>query len=84
MTWEWAFVLSVAIVCVTIAGLYKYPKPNNSEIESINSRVDSMIKLVDLRFSDLEKSHESITKTAEETKKLLSQANLAVGLGRRG
>lgn len=73
MTWEWVALISVIALCGTFFGVLKIslkPKPdqNATSLQDIKSRL-----------SQIETDYAAIHQLAEQTKKLLSEANLVKG-----
>lgn len=71
MTWEWAFLLSVACVCASRVYLLRPPKAQTVLPELIN---------LQSQLNEIKEDHLLVHKMAEETKKLLSNQNMALGL----
>ncbi len=73
MTWEWVALISVLVLCATIL-ILKNPKNATCEGD-----IESRLAQIDSRLSQIEKEHATIHQLAGDTKKLLSEANLAKG-----
>lgn len=103
MTIEWALLLSVVVVCLTVLVLFKQPDikkeiadlkteftdkmlaldssfgANIARHDDTIIKTEARIRTIFDQISKIQADHESVAKTAEETKKLLSQGNLAMG-----
>lgn len=77
MTWEWAFLLAVISVCVSYI-LVMRPQTYDQSEETI--RIWKVLDEMGVRLQKIENENESLHKLADETKKLLSQQNLAQSL----
>lgn len=75
MTWELVTLLSVVFICITTAVCFD----RYSEVEIIEPQEIDLTPLKD-EIAKIKADHESVHKLVEETKKLLSQQNLAQGL----
>lgn len=78
MTWEWACILCIFLICATtivciVATKLETSVENTVDLSPLQAEIDK-----------IKADHELVAKTAEESKKLLSQANLAVGFTPRG
>lgn len=74
MSWEWVALICALLTSVTILGLKKAPPVKDDS-------GDEWVE-VQLQINKLVGDHAEIRKLAEETKKLLSQANLAKSMRR--
>ena len=79
MTWEWVFLITASMLVgagVTIYWLeYGLKKSKDVEVKDLRLALE---KVIDVQ-NKITKDMSDISATAEETKKLLSQTNLAVG-----
>jgi hypothetical protein len=88
MTWEWvtiivsfqAFAIFLGLIAWTHIESKKIASPSIDTLEALKqmqSTLDEQLQVVDKIKAD----HERIERLAEETKKMLSTANLARGIG---
>lgn len=85
MSWEIVTLVSVLIVCGTLVIALtllferedEVPKVTKAEFELLKSELITLKVNSDAWFESAKADHETIHKMAEETKKLLSQQNLA-------
>lgn len=73
MTWEWVVFLSVLMVCGSAIFVYL-----SSKEEKEPPKLEEIID-IQKQINELAASQEACIKIAEESKKLLSQNNLAIG-----
>jgi len=83
MTWEIATFLSVCVVSLTVFAEMVFKGTleanRNAEIKELQSQMNKLANQV----HDVVVDHGTIVKMAEDTKKLLSNSNLAMGLSPR-
>lgn len=86
MTWEWVTLIGTVIVCGSVlAGAWLYlPQRLDQEVNKKLSSVFDDIRTMNTRIKVLEENQVTMLKVADETKKMLSQANLASSLGTMG
>lgn len=71
MSWEIAVVICVTLICGTILVLHE--KPVEKSDDFLKDRLSDLL----VRLHSIEEQHQAILKTHEDTKTLLSKANIA-------
>lgn len=75
MTWEWALIITVPVVCVSVVfSIYMLTHKNDPS--------EDVVRLEN-QLLDIKGEFEDIRRLGEETQKMLSQAHLARSLGGR-
>jgi hypothetical protein len=84
MTWELVALLGITFICATIIVSIAILKNYGFEYEHNQDTETKLKEIEELRdlIHKVQVDHGAVEKLAEETKKLLSQANLAQGLRR--
>lgn len=82
MSWEIVTLISVLAVCFSMITVFalKYKdsiEPNIYATKEQHEALDLWVSSIEKSVAALEKNSEALQKTHDETKKLLSQANLA-------
>lgn len=78
MTWELTTLASVLVICSTATIIVLWLFPDVPAAES-----DDEVEMLKTAIVQIKADHEAFQKVVEETKKLLSQENLAKSLGAR-
>lgn len=78
MTWEWAIVLSVLMVCGTAIVLLKQPKQVDYA-PKLKELWDALTELTQ-KINKAENVHGQVQKLADETQKMISNANILKGM----
>lgn len=87
MTWEWTTLFSVIVLCGTFFFSFKQPAqkdwtPEIVELRKLYFDVTRQNEELKQTFSKMTETQENIEKLADDTKKMLSQQNLAHSLRR--